>query len=271
MKELGYSNIGELERAEGIAHVFIMDGYDGIYLQGAEYVNFKPDEDSIKYFEYSNEDELKYYYLANFHNVSISESFIPTFEEYTHLNENNSKYNTLVVCDIQPEYEEYFTFNLDDFLTFIEDYDTIYYFYNGVNLGMSEEYEVVEWLIENGCSEDLIETITFIDKSYGYYRDMISEYGLETTTNIVKYLYDNNIESTNDIEHDDLVNTFGDNIANSLNRHGGYYLYDIIIDSLKYTNNIVICGGGKDECLAELMIDIKVSNKSYILANNFIY
>ena len=27
-----------------------MDGYDGIYLQGAEYVNFKPDEDSYQIF-----------------------------------------------------------------------------------------------------------------------------------------------------------------------------------------------------------------------------
>ena len=60
--------------------------------------------------------------------------------------------NNLIVVDIQPEYENYFTFDTEDFIDYLFDsrFDNVYYLYNGADtLGMIDEYDLKNWIAKN--------------------------------------------------------------------------------------------------------------------------
>jgi hypothetical protein len=68
---------------------------------------------------------------------------------------------TLIVVDIQPEYEKSFGFSMNEFIDFLlhSRYEQIYYLYNGKDtLDMSTEGELIEWLLENAGYSDKAES-----------------------------------------------------------------------------------------------------------------
>lgn len=79
----------------------------------------------------------------------------------------------LITVDMQPEYENYFTFNINEYLQLINDNidvtASVTFLYNGEDsLGMISEYDFKFWLVDNGLNEEILDECYFYDKGYAF-------------------------------------------------------------------------------------------------------
>ena len=83
-----------------------------------------------------------------------------------------SKSNRCIVVDIQPMYEEWINFSIQDFVEYLESKDKVLFFYVGSeNSGLGEDTkeDVMLWLVDNGLDEDRLDNFTFIEKGYAFF------------------------------------------------------------------------------------------------------
>ena len=96
-----------------------------------------------------------------------------------------------MIVDIQPSYESYIPF-LDEFVNFLNKntFNSITYLYNGPELGMETETDMIEWLYENGLKKSKFDQITFQDKGYAFFRSFM-DLGMDKTDliNLIRYMY----------------------------------------------------------------------------------
>lgn len=181
--------------------------------------------------------------------------------------------NSLIVVDIQPSYKKYFGFKVSDLCDHLinSDYDKILYLYNGPELGMETKDDIFNFLIEDGLDYDeekveQIPNMTFYEKNYAFFRDMM-DYGYDEDDiiKLIKYMIDNKIDNSQDIDDE----TFEELDIEPLGSNR-IWIPDVLEELKKY-NNIILCGGGRNECLREIEIALKVLNKPYKLLNKFVY
>jgi hypothetical protein len=194
------------------------------------------------------------------------------------------KYNnkTIISVDIQPEYENYINFDIWSWIEFLNnnsDNNYIVFLYNGADtLGMISEYDYKMWLLEYGLNEDVLYSADFIDKGYAFFRYcMDSGIDDDNIVSIVKYMYQNNINDSRDIDEDmwmDFMEKYDQTLEDV--RELLEYSDDLIhipdvMDNLKNYDNIVIMGGGMNECLKEIEIALMSLDKPYEKLDKFIY
>ena len=187
----------------------------------------------------------------------------------------------LVVVDIQPEYKDYFNFDSFKFINFLnenyEKFSNITFLYNGADtLGMISESDYKMWLIENGLEEEVLDYIDFYDKGYAFFRYCMDE-GVddEQISNLVKFMMENNINDSRDIDEDmwkAFVSQYGDEDLRDLMEHADDMIHiPDLIDEVKNYTNVVLTGGGINECLKEVEIAFSALNKPYSIFSEFTY
>ena len=182
--------------------------------------------------------------------------------------------NSLIVVDIQPSYKKYFGFKVSDLCDHLinSDYDKILYLYNGPELGMETKDDILNFLIEDGLDYDeekveQIPNMTFYEKNYAFFRDMMDDgYDEDDIIKLIKYMIDNKIDNSQNIDDE----TFEELDIEPLGSGNRIWIPEVL-DELKKYNNIILCGGGRNECLREIEIALKVLNKPYKLLNKFVY
>jgi hypothetical protein len=205
--------------------------------------------------------------------------YLSLFESYVNYHNKD-----LVIIDIQPEYENVFSFDISEFTAFlnenINNFSSVTILYNGYDtLGMINEYDYKEWLLENGLEEENLNGITFYDKGYAFFRYcMDSDIDHDLTTALVKWMYNNNINDSRDIDSDiwdtieqELEGVSTQDIRSLLENSGDMINIPDLMDELKHLNNIVITGGGLEECLKEVEIALNALEKEYDILHNFTY
>ena len=199
-----------------------------------------------------------------------------------YIKEFNELLNKTIVCvDIQPEYMSGITF-LEDWIEFLnENYNgnRIVLLYNGADtMDMISESDYQMWLIENGLEEEALDYIEFYDKGYAFFRNCMDE-GIEhdQIVELVRYMRSKDINDSRDIESHNW-NAFVEHSGISVNEIREYLednddMINIpdLMDYLERFNNIVLMGGGVDECLAEVEIALSALGKSYHNYDEFIY
>ncbi len=123
------------------------------------------------------------------------------------LNESSTNFNgkTIVNVDIQPDYINYITFNINNWVNFINKNsknNTIIFLYNGSESGVGTigENEYNEWLLELGVDEKVLDNAMFYDKGYSFFRDcMDSRVDEEDIVELVKLMMNNGIYDGRDI------------------------------------------------------------------------
>jgi len=135
-----------------------------------------------------------------------------TIREYLNENKNTNKRKsrliteskiqgkTIINVDIQPEYKKYISFNLRDWVNFINRnaaLNDIVFLYNGADtLGMIDEYSFKEWLVDLGIDEDVVENATFYDKGYAFFRYcMDNSIDEDNIVDLIKYMIRHNINN----------------------------------------------------------------------------
>jgi hypothetical protein len=193
----------------------------------------------------------------------------------------------LIIVDIQPEYEEFFNFNIYDYIEFLninyKKFNKIILLYNGYEtLGMITENDFRFWLLENGLEEDVLNYIETYDKSYAFFRFCLdSNIEDDMIITLVKWMYEKNINDSRDItleDWDEIEKYYGKNISLKEIRLLLENADDMINipDLMNYLKNnvhnkILLTGGGLKECLKEVEIALQALDKPYKIYDKFTY
>jgi hypothetical protein len=189
---------------------------------------------------------------------------------------------TIINVDIQPEYSKGFTFNVNEWVNFINNSDAnnrIIFLFNGEDtLGMINEYDYQSWLIDLGINEDVIYNAKFYDKGYAFFRYCIDSYiEEEKTVEIVRYMYKNGINDSRDMTKDMWNNFLSysdlsmEEVRELLEDNGDMINIPDLMEFLAHFNNIVLTGGGVNECLKEVEIALLAMNKPFNTLHQFTY
>lgn len=191
----------------------------------------------------------------------------------------------LIVVDIQPLYEDYIKtkFSIIDFGDFInQSKNKILYFYNGKNTIDSDDtdYSIMDWLIGYNDSLENFnwKNVNFYDKGYSFFRDWmdagVSSNGMKIA---LRYMYMNRKYDSRDISVDEWKKVLPEKdfyaIGDSI-EDGGLSIWtpDISVSDLKNEwNGSLICGGGENECLKEILLLLSTFNIKYTMVERFIY
>ena len=187
----------------------------------------------------------------------------------------------LVVVDIQPEYEDYFgnlSYELADFIN--ENHETfsnLTFLYNGEDtLGMIDENSYKMWWFDKGLNEDILYSSNFYDKGYAFFRYCMDSGSVEDDIiNLVKHMINNNVHDSRELDKgfwDSFIQTYGNVDIRELMEFSDESInIPDLMDELKYYNNIVLCGGGINECLKEVEIALDALGKPYNTYSRFTY
>lgn len=202
----------------------------------------------------------------------------------TLLTEESLSGKTFVSVDIQPEYEKSFGFKPYQFTSFLSEIhpeiEKLIFLYNGFDtLGMITENDYKTWWYENDLSEDIIENAIFYDKGYAFFRYCMDNALDETViANFVRFMYENDVHDSRDMTRDMWAK-----YLRKYRRTDKKEAYDLLkisgecvhipdlMDFIKKYNNIVLTGGGINECLKEVEIALQSLNKPYSVYSKFTY
>lgn len=194
--------------------------------------------------------------------------------------------NTSIVCvDIQPEYGKGFTFKLTDWLLWVSkqvENNKVFLLYNGADtVGELDESGYKYWLYEqceeNGIETEWIDECYFYDKGYAFFRYCIDKnVDEEEIVHLIKFMVTNNINDSRDINSDMWVEykkQYPDDtyITDLMEVADDMINIPDLMDYLKNINNIVLTGGGINECLKEVELALQVLDKPYQTYHEFTY
>lgn len=204
------------------------------------------------------------------------------FEIVEYLLEGTTK-KELVIVDIQPDYKKYITFNMGSFVDFLnksyKKYERILYLYNGrETVGLDDQGSITEWLVEYGLDEEVLNIVEFHDKGYAFLRNAMDQ-GIneDEIVHLLEYMSSNDLNDSRDLDEDNWIEFSrlypkDVDIKEYLQDNEDSINIPDVLERIKYIkNNFQICGGGKTECLAEVLILIKLCKKRYSLLPQFVY
>jgi hypothetical protein len=213
----------------------------------------------------------------------INEEYYSFRKQSRLINETTVDNKTIINVDIQLEYQDYINSNmLNKWVNFINENNennNIVFLYNGADtLGMVGEYDYKEWLIELGIEENVIENATFYDKGYAFFRYcMDSGIDEQNIVDLIRYMISHDINDSRDIDEEmwnnymEETNHSQSDVRELLENAGDMINIPDLMDFIKRYNNIVLCGGGINECLKEVELALLALNKNFIILNEFTY
>lgn len=195
--------------------------------------------------------------------------------------EDNIEGRHLVVVDVQPDYEDGFSYWLPEFVDFLNTnhhkFSHITFLFNGPDLGFPDENEYRMWWQENELDDDIISYSSFYDKGYAFFRSCMDMGGdHEGIVNLIKFMISKDINDSRELEEqefwDEFVEIYGnDDIRELMEFSGDCVSIPDLMEELRGYNNILLCGGGENECLKEVEIALDALDKPYNFINRFVY
>lgn len=212
--------------------------------------------------------------LIEYKNISKKQSRI--------LTEATINGKTIINVDIQPEYQSYISFNLNEWVKFLNqstENNNIIFLYNGQDtLGMVSESEYIDWLFNLGIDEEVIDNATFFDKGYAFFRYcMDNSIDEDAIVDLIKYMVTNDINDSRDIDEEmwnDFMNTTDhsrQDVRDLLENAGDLINIPELMEFLQNKNNITLTGGGINECLKEVELALMALDKPYSIISKFTY
>lgn len=203
-----------------------------------------------------------------------------TLKESDILNENATGKH-LVVVDVQPEYAPYMNkmqYELFEYInTHINELAGLTFLYNGEDtMGMVSENDYRMWLVDNGLDEDIAYEATLYDKGYAFFRNCMDRGGDdEELVNLVRFMRSNNINDSRELDEEFwelFIEKYGsENVRELMEDSEDCISIPDLMDFLERYNNVVLVGGGINECLKEVELAMDALDKNYETWNKFTY
>lgn len=214
---------------------------------------------------------------------SIDYTLVESISEAHRLIFESSGGSELLVVDIQPEYEKWFSFKMYNFVEMLNsdhgNYTRITFLYNGHDtLGMVKESDYISWLYEHGVEEEVIDRINFYDKGYNFFRNaMDSGVDHDEIVHLISFMAKHRVNDSRDVDGD-MWDAYMGEYPNDMNireklegNEDAINIPDLIGTLSGLGSGMVVMGGGKSECLAEVLIALKYFGKSFKLDSRFVY
>ena len=212
------------------------------------------------------------------HNEKLSTGEI---NENTPLITENAVGRHLIVVDVQPEYAPWMHGMQTDLFeyinTHIHELSDLTFLYNGEDtMGMVSEDEFVYWMIDNGLDEEIAQRARLYDKGYAFFRNCMDRGGDdEELVNLVKFMRDNDITDSREMDKNfwkAFVKQYGSkNIRELMEDSEDCINIPDLMDFLEPFNNVVLVGGGINECLKEVELAMDALDKNYETWHKFTY
>lgn len=199
------------------------------------------------------------------------------------INENDQLSNkTIINVDIQPEYQSYLSFDLHRWIDFVNRNaanNKIIFLYNGAEtLGMVSENDYKYWLIENGMDEEVIDNATFYDKGYAFFRYcMDNSIDENNIADFVRFMDKHNVQDSRMMD-DEMWNLYmqeyghdQSDVKDLLENADDMIFIPDLMSVLERESNIVLTGGGINECLKEVEIALLALNKPFNILKQYTY
>jgi len=198
------------------------------------------------------------------------------------LSETSRVGKTFISVDIQPEYEKAFGFKIHEYCDYLNenDFGRLIFLYNGhETLGMVTEEDYKYWLFEAGLTEETLNTIKFYDKGYAFFRYCMDN-NLEDSviSNFVRFMYQNDVRDSRDMDRGmwakylrEYRRTDRKEVYELLRDSGDCVNIPDLMDYIKQFRNIILTGGGVNECFKEVEIALQALNLPYQVEQKFTY
>lgn len=196
------------------------------------------------------------------------------------LEENISMTFPLVVVDVQPAYESSIDFDITKLANVLNSRKgtTVMYVNAYDDTGTTDDsiQDIMFWWNEvHDVHENQLNSFKFIDKGYGYgYLREAIDSGTDNSDiiRVIRDMYQQKVTDSTDLYGGDeskIIEAYGEEIAE-------WFGYGISVDFvnvswLKQLSPFYLCGGGRNECLAEVMLICDALNIKYKLLNEFVY
>ena len=193
--------------------------------------------------------------------------------------EQGSK-GSLVVVDVQPEYEGNTTFDIGDMLRVAsEEYSRVLFLFNGEDtLGMISESALKNYYFEKldydeEVFDELLSKSEFFDKGYGFFRDVMDSnvcFDRKQIVKIVKYMLDNDLQDIRELSEED-IEAIGVNelLFDDLEDYG--FWVPELSEVLPSWSGSSLAGGARNECMAEVEILGAAQGLSFSHVDQFVY
>ncbi len=196
------------------------------------------------------------------------------------LEQGQGSKGSLVVVDIQPEYESNTPFDIGDMLrTAAEDYSRVLFLFNGEDtLGMISESALKNFYLEKldydeEVFDELLSKSEFFDKGYGFFRDVMDSdvcFDRNQVVKIVKYMIGKDIQDIRDLEEEDIEAIGVSELLFDDLEDYGFWVPDLS-DELPKWSGSDLAGGARNECMAEVEILGAAQGLSFNHVDQFIY
>lgn len=190
--------------------------------------------------------------------------------------------NTLIIVDIQPAYQKWFNFKIRDFTKYLNEnykkFKDIIFIYNGSEVSPDTKEIIKRWYKKNGLYAPVEVTMKNLEKSYGFFRDIMDDgYEEYEIVSLGKYLIQNKMYDVRDIPEETMYDvildvTQNDQLAKEFARGGySFYIPKELFVLAEIKTPIVLVGGGVNECLKEIELFLQMINKKYNYDIRWVY
>lgn len=185
-----------------------------------------------------------------------------------------------ISVDVQPEYEDVIPFDIVEYYEWMnESFNEVVVYVNGEELGFPNIEEHKQWLVyEKDVPEEIVysDKFEFREKGYAFFRSCMDTGRVECLIDIIRYMFDNHITDSRDIDIDDNPfkdQTNCDDILEFIINSGDTINIPDLMFELKDDGftKVSVSGGGTNECLEEIRLALKALNIKYTDINNYIY
>lgn len=185
---------------------------------------------------------------------------------------------TLVVVDIQPEYEDGMWFELSELRKYLNSTKKpILFLYNGEDLGMVNEDAYREWLEYTvRVKSSVLDRARFYEKGYAFFRSIIDlGYSQEECVQLAQYMMQLNLTDSRELtaaQWDAYLEMGGsEDIADTLKSEEVFFIPPVMDVLKRLVGGIELIGGAENECLLEVIIALDAMEMDYDLNRDFIY
>lgn len=189
----------------------------------------------------------------------------------------------VIVVDIQPKYWEWIKDAIDvkAFINFLNQSNKILLIYVDPgaeqNAEGDEQDEVIDFYLNLGLSKEKLRDITFVGKGIRFFAPWFdggaSEYRERKgiVQKVARYMVMNRIDDSGDIEHDHLKQETGIEWQSWMDWDYIFISPDVTPGLLKRFQGAYLCGGGENQCLADIEVLLGAFNVSVKRLKEFIY
>lgn len=184
--------------------------------------------------------------------------------------------NLLISCDVQPAYLSGCTFNLENFVQYMQTFNQVLYLFNNYKIGVEDTTEsVIEMLKNTGKASDTdLKHIKFLPKVYWYFRDLTDNPDIQYSEiiNILRMLIFKGVNSASELPIEDLKKCISEKYAHQLKTGKLKFYYDPNLAlTLSRWQGATLVGGYEFQCLLEICIYLDALKIPYEKNYAFIY